>query len=263
MEVDEKETKIPEFGNIGENMRKKTQKKKTQLETGPDSLGVMRRAVVVLTRLPEYKISALRPPTPQQFYSEDDSLSSSDSDMQWKPDGDSSDSDFSSSHNKRKIRKSIKSDPSRASAPQTSNNNNNGKVRRQKNTTNKNTVFLYSAWIWEYLAVKVMYEFYIHIIISNWYLQSFRVISFNINRVCFSTVSELTPVIVSSVFSYSNETTTMRPILPVEEVTVNMMVLAKKNTMRWQRGKILEMITKGKKITLLFCRTESWKKTHI
>lgn len=125
MEADEKEC-----GKIGENTRKKTQRKKTQLKTGPDSVSVMRRAVVVLTRLPEYKISALRPPTPQQFYSEDDSLSSSDSDMQCKPDGDSSDSDFSSSYNKRKIRKPIKSDPSRTSVPQTSINNNNGKVRR-------------------------------------------------------------------------------------------------------------------------------------
>lgn len=125
MEADEKETRTPDFENTGENMSEKT-----QLKTSPDSLDIMRKAVVVLTRLPEYKISALRPPTPQQFYSESDSLSSSDSDMQWKPDGDSSDSDFSCSHNKRRIRKPIKSDPSRSSAPQTSNNNNNGKVRQ-------------------------------------------------------------------------------------------------------------------------------------
>lgn len=100
--------------------------KKTQLENGSDSLSVMKKAVVVLTRLPEYKISALRPPTPQQFYSEGESLSSSDSDMQWKPEGDSSDSDFSGSNNKRKTRKPIKSDTSRTPAPQTSNSNNNG-----------------------------------------------------------------------------------------------------------------------------------------
>lgn len=80
---------------------------------------------------------------------------------------------------------------------------------------------------------------------------------------CFSTVSELAPVIVSSAFSYFNETTIMRPNLPVEEVTVNKMVLAKKNTMRWQRGEILEIITKGKKIAPLFCRTESCKRKHI
>lgn len=76
---------------------------------------------------------------------------------------------------------------------------------------------------------------------------------------CFSTVSELAPVIVSSAFSYSNQTTTMRSSLPVEEVTVSMMVLAKKKTMRWQRGKILEIITKGKKITLLFAELKAVK----
>ncbi|TMS18263.1 hypothetical protein E3U43_010589 [Larimichthys crocea] len=50
-----------------------------------DSLRALKEAVVVLTRLPEYKISALRPPTPEQFYSEDESLSSSDSDMESEP----------------------------------------------------------------------------------------------------------------------------------------------------------------------------------
>ncbi|KAG7225489.1 hypothetical protein INR49_027484 [Caranx melampygus] len=64
---------------------------RTQLGNGPDSHISIKKAVVVLTRLPEYKISALRPPTPQQFYSEDDLLSSSDSDMQWEPEGDSKD----------------------------------------------------------------------------------------------------------------------------------------------------------------------------
>ncbi len=97
--------------------------KKTQMENGSDSHSVIKKAVVVLTRLPEYKISALRPPTPQQFYSEDESLSSSDSDMQWEPEDDSSDSDFSASNNKRKTGKPIKSDTTRAPAPQ---NNNNG-----------------------------------------------------------------------------------------------------------------------------------------
>lgn len=64
-----------------------TPSKKTHLEDGSDSLHVTKNAVVVLTRLPEYKISALRPPTPQQFYSEDESLSSSDSDTECEPEG--------------------------------------------------------------------------------------------------------------------------------------------------------------------------------
>lgn len=97
------------------------------MEDGSDSLGGIKKAVVVLTRLPDYKISALRPPTPQQFYSEDDSLSSSDSDMQWEPDDDSSDSDFSLSNNKKKTGKHAKTGSTR------SRNNNNGNANM--NTT--------------------------------------------------------------------------------------------------------------------------------
>lgn len=71
----------------------------------------------------------------------------------------------------------------------------------------------------------------------------------------FSAASDPAPVIVSSAFSYcSNETTKIRPNLPEEEVNVDMIVLAKKGSMRWQRGKILEIVTKGKKIVFPFCR---------
>lgn len=74
-----------------------------QWENGSDSPNLTKNAVVVLTRLPDYKISALRPPTPPQFYSEDEFSSSSDSDMHWEPDDDSSDSDLSGANNNQKI----------------------------------------------------------------------------------------------------------------------------------------------------------------
>ncbi|KAF3707306.1 Histone-lysine N-methyltransferase SETDB1-B [Channa argus] len=143
--------------------------KRIKLENGCD--GLTKEAVVVLTRLPECKISALRPPTPQQFYSEEESPSSSDSDMQWEPEGDSSDSDFSLSN------------AARPPAPPTN---------TDKTPNNENT-----------------------------------------------------PVIISSAFGHcSNETRNVRPDLPEEEVKVDMMVLARKRPMRWQRGKVMEIITK-------------------
>lgn len=112
-----------------------TPSKRTQLENGSDSLTLIKKAVVVLTRLPEYKISALRPPTPQQFYSEDELLSSSDSDMEWEPEDDSCDSDFSVSNKKPKITK-LKSDTIRTPAPPTStNSNNNGEATNNTITT--------------------------------------------------------------------------------------------------------------------------------
>ncbi|XP_062292527.1 histone-lysine N-methyltransferase SETDB1-B-like isoform X1 [Scomber scombrus] len=158
--------------------------KRTQVEDGCDSLSV-KKAVVVLIRLPEYKIRALRPPTPQQFYSEDESHSSSDSDMQWEPEDDSSDSDFSASNNGKKAVKPPKNDTTRPPAPQTSSNNNN------KNNHEPN------------------------------------------------------PIIESSAFGHSShETTKIRPDLPEEEVKVDMMVLTRKRRMRWQRGKIVEIVAK-------------------
>ncbi|XP_054620354.1 histone-lysine N-methyltransferase SETDB1-A-like isoform X2 [Dunckerocampus dactyliophorus] len=123
--------------------------------------GLSKRVEVALVRLPEYKISALRPPTPSQFYSEDESLSSSDSDYQDRHD-DSSDSDISSS-------------------------------KRPKTTNNL----------------------------------------------------EHTPIIDSSVFAYTpHETVKVRPDLPEEEIKVDMVVLARKKNLRWQRGKVVEIVTK-------------------
>ena len=103
----------------------------------------IKQAVVVLTRLPDYKISALRPPTPLQFYSEDESLSSSDSDMQWEP-GDDSDSDNSVSNNKLNT---VKSEATRAHAASTSSNN-NGKLSNVTTTTHrwKHTLILSLTW---------------------------------------------------------------------------------------------------------------------
>ncbi|KAM4539138.1 histone-lysine N-methyltransferase SETDB1-A isoform 1-T2 [Odontesthes bonariensis] len=142
-----------------------TPNKATKWENGCDSLNLIKEAVVVLTRLPEYKISALRPPTPPQFYSEDESLSSSDSDMPWESEEDSSDSDFSV------LNKSSKSTTRTPAVPTTSNNCN--------------------------------------------------------------------------VFAHcSHETSKIRPDLPEEDIKLDMMVLARRRPMRWQRGKIVEIVTK-------------------
>ncbi|KAL6099594.1 uncharacterized protein ACO6RY_01384 [Pungitius sinensis] len=153
-----------------------------ELKDSRDLLNGVKRAVVVLTRLPEYKINALRPPTPQQFYSEDDSLSSSDSDMQWEPEDDSSGSENSLSIHKKKTGQHV-------AAPNTS---------RTNTTTN--------------------------------------------NNIKITNVSEPAPVVISSVASAA---TAIRPNLPEEELKVDMVVLARKQTMRWQRGKILDLVTRA------------------
>lgn len=133
-----------------------------------------KQPVVVLNKLPEVKISALRPPTPEQFYSEDESQSSSDSEFHQEPGENSSDSDFSQSKNKPKAKKGAK----------TSSTNNTSEP-------------------------------------------------------------EPAPVIItSSLATYANEITRTSTNVPQQEITVNMMVLARKKCMRWQRGKVVEIITR-------------------
>ncbi|XP_077405630.1 histone-lysine N-methyltransferase SETDB1-B-like isoform X2 [Vanacampus margaritifer] len=54
-----------------------------------------------------------------------------------------------------------------------------------------------------------------------------------------------TPIIDSSAFAYvPQETTKTRPDLPEEEITVGSTVLARKKNLRWQRGQIVEVVTK-------------------
>ncbi|CAI5691037.1 unnamed protein product [Oreochromis niloticus] len=68
----------------------------------------LKSPVVVLTRMTGSQMtSSLSPPSPQSHLSEDESLGTDGSDMQWEPSGDSSDTDFSLSStrsNKRKKR---------------------------------------------------------------------------------------------------------------------------------------------------------------
>lgn len=205
-------------------------------------------AVVVLIRLPEYKIRALRPPTPQQFYSEDESHSSSDSDMQWEPEDDSSDSDFSASNNGKKAVKPLKIDTTRLPAPQTSSNNNSNKNNHGNSTDNTVT---------KTSQIKIPN----YPPLTPWhFLKEFLKLQDIIvpyTFCVFSTLTEPNPIIESSAFGHSShETTKIRPDLPEEEVKVDMMVLTRKRRMRWQRGKTVEIVAKGKKKITLVRKTQ-------
>ncbi|KAF7657459.1 hypothetical protein LDENG_00026560 [Lucifuga dentata] len=145
---------------------------KTECEGASSSLKLMRNAVVVLTSLPEYEIAALRPPTPQQFYSEDESESSSESDSDdWELEEDYNDSDYSLCNHHRKKRKLTKSNAKKSSSSQAN-----------------------------------------------------------------SATHELG--------HSSNEAAIAPPNLTQQEISVDMMVIAMRRHMRWQRGKIVEIKTK-------------------
>ncbi|KAM6916090.1 histone-lysine N-methyltransferase SETDB1-B-like [Xenentodon cancila] len=153
---------------------------------GLDSLNLHKRAVVVLTRLPEYISGALLPVT-EQCNSEHDSHANSDSDMLWEPEGESGDSDFASKFTKFTSKKKEKASNSK------------------KCSTKAKPVPTTSS----------------------------------------SSSNEGNPIIVSSVFAHcSKETTNVRPDLPEVQITVDMVVLARRRAMRWQRGKVVEIVVK-------------------
>ena len=101
--------------------------KTRRFDHGSDSLTLDKRAVVVLTRLPEYVIGALLPVT-EQFNNEPNCHGNSDSDMLWEPEEDSGDSDFSVSKSEQKISNSPKCDTKSLSSPGTSRSSDIGKV---------------------------------------------------------------------------------------------------------------------------------------
>ncbi|XP_020788482.1 histone-lysine N-methyltransferase SETDB1-B-like [Boleophthalmus pectinirostris] len=182
MEEEEKKAKRSRANFRGKKSagRTSTGSSESSDSTRESPIRLTKEAVVVLTKLPQYKMNALRPPTPEQFYSEEESLSSSDSDMQWEPGRDSSDSELSLANKKtkEKIKKRVKITHASCSA------NNN--------------------------------------------------------------LSE-DPVIITSTQQLSQgntENTKARPELPEPEIKVDMMVIARKKPLRWERGKVLEIVTK-------------------
>ncbi|XP_072226872.1 uncharacterized protein [Leuresthes tenuis] len=214
-----------------------------------------RNAVVVLTRLSKSQIiSALRPRLP----SEDEHLSSSDSDVQWEPVGDSSDSDFSLCHfntgsNKRrkiqqrkeKCERSCRTSQrskdftaevngTKTSAP-TASTNSGAKSNAAKTSapqaspktdakSNKREATASN-------ATKTAPQAN-----TKEHAQS--------KAATVSTPSTITKVISITPGSYYAEITKNPPSGPPGKISVNMSVLARKRELSWQRGKITEIITK-------------------
>lgn len=76
-------------------------------------------------------------------------------------------------------------------------------------------------------------------------LQTLRLVE-NVHVALLPISTDHTPIIDSSAFAYTpQETTKIRPDLPEEEITVGSTVLARKKNLRWQRGQIVEVVTKG------------------
>ncbi|KAK2830528.1 hypothetical protein Q5P01_018459 [Channa striata] len=188
----------------------------------------LRKPVVVLTRLPESKISPPLSSAPQNQCSEHESSSSSD--MQWEPEDNSSDSDFTESTKKRKIDGKSKKRGKSGAAPQASTSTNTKSSRTKTATPQARSVKSSKA---KTVTTKVD---------RNTNAKS------NARRT--STPPKSTDGIgpmcpVATLCQSSGETTQRLPrCVPHREVCVNMHVLARKRAMEWQQGQIVEILTK-------------------
>nr|XP_020441691.1 histone-lysine N-methyltransferase SETDB1-A-like [Monopterus albus]XP_020441692.1 histone-lysine N-methyltransferase SETDB1-A-like [Monopterus albus]XP_020441693.1 histone-lysine N-methyltransferase SETDB1-A-like [Monopterus albus]XP_020441694.1 histone-lysine N-methyltransferase SETDB1-A-like [Monopterus albus]XP_020441695.1 histone-lysine N-methyltransferase SETDB1-A-like [Monopterus albus] len=193
------------------------------------SASLIRKPVVVLTRLPQRKIDALCQLAPVGDDSEHESLISMDSDMQWEPEDDSSDSDFSESSfktgskrrrkidtKKEKLFKNLATPQTRTNTSATSDAAETSSPQANadsdaKSSTEKTPV--------PQASTKTL--------------------------TAPGNTNGLKPACIASVLSKStDETTRVVPTMPPGEINVNMYVLARKKAMNWQRGKLVEILTK-------------------
>ncbi|XP_045913702.1 histone-lysine N-methyltransferase SETDB1-A [Micropterus dolomieu] len=170
--------------------------------------------------------------TPQNHCSEEET--SNNSDAQWEPEDDSSDSDFSfSSHNtgsnkRRKIDRKNNKLAKRHATPQSSTNSNpKGNVTKTSTPqTNKNT------------NPK-----------GNMTKTSTPQANAKNNVTKTSTLptntNGVTPVSTVSALSQSSDRATkVTPNVLLQEIRVNMNVLARKSSMSWKQGKVIEIVIK-------------------
>ncbi|XP_034456370.1 histone-lysine N-methyltransferase SETDB1-A isoform X3 [Hippoglossus hippoglossus] len=183
----------------------------------------MKEPVVVLTRLPEWQIRDLRPPTPPMSTSDDESLSDSDSDDQWEPEIESSDSQCQSYNSGSKKRRKIDqvskkkqvtgherdqadtktdadSDAAKTLKPQAKEPENTEHEQGEKTPTKESSPPANTK---------------------------------GVSSAC-----------VVTAFCQSDDATKDPPSVPQAELSVNMKVLARRRPMIWQPGKIAEIQTK-------------------
>ncbi|XP_008278763.1 histone-lysine N-methyltransferase SETDB1-B-like [Stegastes partitus] len=208
--------------------------------------------MVVLTRLPASRIAkALRRPTPQRRCSDDESLSGAESDQMWEPEEDSSGSDFSlsnfnsSSNKRRKInRKNGKRAASRAS--RTSGAKSNGAetstptaskdISAEKTVTKTSTPQASASTNEEIKTTETP------LAKAN--------TNANSQQTKTSTMPPSTKESTSTTIKSTDcqSPTKAPPEAPKKEISVNMTVLARRRTMCWQRGTVIDLIDKQGKV---------------
>ncbi|XP_023151347.2 histone-lysine N-methyltransferase SETDB1-A-like isoform X2 [Amphiprion ocellaris] len=234
---------------------------------------------VVLTRLPASTIADARP-TPQRRCSEDESLSSAESDNLWEPEGDSSDSDFNistfnaGSNKRRKI--NIRNGKCNRShvAPQASTNSGTKSNRAETSTptTTKNICAKNNVAEASTSQASASTDAKSNTTPppegktdTNANSQEKKTSTVPANTKVTGGTTTTVPVQSSTAVPVQSSTTVpvqssttvplmcqpatkTPPSVQPKEISVNMTVLARKKVLCWQRGTIMELITKDDKM---------------
>ncbi|XP_056153989.1 histone-lysine N-methyltransferase SETDB1-A [Lampris incognitus] len=211
-------------------------KGETLLRDEASSSAIKRRAVVELTRLSEDEIrNALCSLTPGQYSSEEEDLSSCDSDNFWEPKDDSDDSDYSDFETKLKKTKEtfkktaeVKKGHPKKNATKASTYTNvsvaDNTIKSQQNVNTDSIATQSKINIQTELPVKETFD-------ATQRTNKVAALGFG--------------AVVSSVCQApTKQATGPPPGLSEEVVTVNMAVLAKRMSNKWQKGEIVAIPTK-------------------
>ncbi|XP_029976638.1 histone-lysine N-methyltransferase SETDB1-B-like [Salarias fasciatus] len=197
-----------------------------------------RAPVVMLTRLPDSEVDPLRQPTPQQYNSEVDSPSSSDNDMPWEPENNSSDSDFLPENDKLKAAKCPKIEKTMTVATKKP----SAAVCPNANKTASAAAAKATAAVCPKMSKKTESTTKTASTTATTTPAASLPSTTNSNS---KPTAANSPIIISSVFSHgSQETTNVRPKLPEVELKLDMVVLARRRPMKWHQGKIIEIVEK-------------------
>lgn len=211
----------------------------------------LKSPVVVLTRMTGSQMtSSLSPPSPQSHLSEDESLGTDGSDMQWEPSGDSSDTDFSfSSTRSNKRKKRTKTNGKHTKNGTTHQERRNSIANRSRAKTSTLTTNAESSA--KSSPVKTLTQQAGTVTDAKGKTAKSPQAGTNTSAESKATktstkpasTSEVTPVTTVSAASQSSATKTPAAV-PQREISVNMKVLARKRALSWHPGTIVEIMTK-------------------
>ncbi|XP_026202695.1 histone-lysine N-methyltransferase SETDB1-like isoform X2 [Anabas testudineus] len=215
---------------------------------------LIREPVVVLTRLPHCMIPALRPSASQKNCSDDECISSVESDVQWEPDDDSSDSSYSIScsktgSKKRRKRHEKNKKPTKSGAKPQASSHSEPQSKAMKTTTQtksntdaKNSPAKCSPpkASTDNSAKDNEEKTPVPEDSSSANTKNNKTKTLSSHK----NTNGVTPMRISALCKSDETTKQTASSVPQQEVCVNTHVLARRREMNWQRGQVMQILQK-------------------